>query len=157
MMKANPDPSFNVSEVEIVYHNKVPVKKRIKVSRSSDAHEILKSSWNMNKIELLEEFKILMLDRGGHCLGISSIATGGISGCLIDVRIIFVTALMAKASSIILAHNHPSGLTNPSRADIDITEKLMLAGKVLDIDVRDHLILTADSYSSFQDEGYMPL
>lgn len=90
------------------------------------------------------------------CLGISEIGIGGISSCVADPRPIFATALKGKASKIILAHNHPSGSLEPSKADKDITLKAVNGGKLLDIAVLDHLIITSGSYKSFADNGLMP-
>lgn len=150
-MKVNE--AYNVTEVELSYRNKVKAKDRPKVKGSSDAYEILKQAWDMNKIDLQEEFKILMLDRAGHCLGIASIASGSMSACVVDPKLIFVTALKAKSSSIILAHNHPSGNFNASDEDERLTRRLSEAGNLLEIAILDHLIMTSDGYKSMADDG----
>ncbi len=147
---------FKIAEIEIVYRNKVGVKDRPKVTSSREANAILRSRWDLNRIELLEQFKIMLMDRRNACIGISDIATGGVAGCVVDPKIIFVTALKARASGIIMAHNHPSGNLTPSQADIDLTRKLKEAGKFLEIGVMDHLIMTNESYYSFADEGLIP-
>lgn len=146
---------FAVSEVELVYRNKVPVNDRIKVNDSYGAYDVFIAAWDLNKIDLVEQFYILLLDQANHCIGISNISTGGISSCIVDPKIVFATALKSKASSILMAHNHPSGNLKPSRADISLTEKLKYAGDFLDIRVTDHLILTPLKYYSFADEGLM--
>ncbi|AYQ30975.1 RadC family protein [Runella sp. SP2] len=147
---------YRVNEVEIVYKNKIPFEDRIQITSSSTAYDILRQSWDDNRIELVEQFKILLLDRRHTCLGVSDIATGGITGCLVDPRIIFATALKTRASSLILAHNHPSGTLKPSEADLDLTRKLMQGGKLLEISVIDHLIVTPHRYCSLADDGLMP-
>lgn len=147
---------FRVSEIELVYRNKVKPADRPKVNSSQSAYDILIDAWDMNKIELIEQFYILMLDRGNRCLGLSHISTGGVSACLVDPKIVFATALKAKASALILAHNHPSGNLKPSNADIQLTEQFCAAGKVLDIAVMEHQIVKPGSYYSFADEGLMP-
>ena len=81
------------------------------------------------------------------------ISKGGISGTVVDNRLIFRQALQHYASSIILAHNHPSGNLKPSQADIRITKKIKQAGEFMDIKLLDHLIITSSSYYSFGDEG----
>lgn len=86
-------------------------------------------------------------------VGYSLISLGGISGTITDTRLIFSIGLQSLASSIILAHNHPSGNNEPSEADTRITRKFKEAGSYLDIQVLDHLILTQDSYYSFADNG----
>ena len=144
---------FNVTEVELVYRNKVNPADRPKVTSSSSAYDILMEAWDMNKIELVEQFSILLLDRCNSCIGISTISQGGISACIVDPKIVFATALKARASSIILAHNHPSGNLKPSEADKTITKSLVAGGHILDLKVLDHLIVTPRSYYSFADEG----
>ena len=147
---------FKVSEVELVYRSKVKPKHRIAVSNSSSAYEVFKQSWDENKIELIEQFKILLLDYRNNCLGISEISTGTMNNCPVDIKIVLATALKAKASKIIPAHNHPTGNLLPSDADIELTGRLVEAGKILDIAVVDHLIVTAQNYYSFADSGLMP-
>lgn len=86
-------------------------------------------------------------------LGWSRISTGGTSGCIADPKVIFQIALKSNSSSVIVAHNHPSGNINPSNSDKELTKKLRSAGSFLDIPVLDHIILTSESYFSFADEG----
>ena len=108
-------------------------------------------------IELIEEFYILLLNRSNKVLGCTNISKGGVSGTVVDAKVIFAAALAANASSVILAHNHPSGNLKPSHADKEITQKLKGGGELLDIAVLDHLIITKDGYTSFADEGYLSL
>ncbi|MEP7165208.1 MAG: JAB domain-containing protein [Ferruginibacter sp.] len=145
--------NFKVTEVELIYRSKTKASERPVVRISNDAYDILYKSWDMDKIELQEQFKIMLLDRKNSCIGISTLATGGISGCLVDLKLAFATALKSRASCIILAHNHPSGSTIPSEADKSITQKFTEAGKLLDLSVLDHLIITKEGYTSFADEG----
>lgn len=156
MSQLNLQSHFTVNKVQISYRNKTPYQDRIQITRSTTAYEILKQAWDENKLELLEQFKILLLDRKNNCLGISDISTGGTSGCTVDPKVIFVTALKANASDIILAHNHPSGNLQPSEADKALTRKIKEGGKLLDIAVLDHLIITPRNYCSFADDGLMP-
>jgi DNA repair protein RadC len=115
----------------------------------------LLNSWSKNTIELQEEFKILLLNRANVVLGVYSMSKGGVSGTFVDAKLIFSVALKCNASSIILAHNHPSGNLNPSQADKNITKKLVSAGKYLDVSILDHVIITKDDYYSFADNGLM--
>lgn len=147
---------FSLTEVELIYRNKVKACDRPIVQTSASAYNVLLNAWDMNKIELLEEFMILLLDRSNHCLGISKISQGGVSACMVDPKILFATGLKSRASGIILAHNHPSGVVQPSKADIDLTSKIKAGGKLLEISVLDHLIVTPHNYYSFADEGMMP-
>ena len=100
-----------------------------------------------------EEFWIMLLDRGNNIKESFRISQGGISGTVIDVRIILKAALEKGASSIILCHNHPSGNLQPSEADVTLTNKMKNAGTMLDLTVLDHIIVTSESYYSFADEG----
>ncbi|RCR68335.1 JAB domain-containing protein [Larkinella punicea] len=147
---------FKVNEVEIVYKNPIPYLERIQVTSSVTAYDILRHAWDENRLELVEQFKILLLDQQNNCLAISDIATGGMTACLADPKVIFATALKSKACAIILAHNHPSGNLQPSEADKTLTRKIKEGGKLLDITVLDHLIITSHAYRSFADEGLMP-
>jgi DNA repair protein RadC len=100
-----------------------------------------------------EEFWVLLLNRNNLVIDKLMVSQGGLSGTVIDVRIILKMALDKLACSIILCHNHPSGNLIPSEADKDITKKIKEAGKHMDIPVLDHLIIANDSYFSFADEG----
>ncbi|MFO8000836.1 MAG: DNA repair protein RadC [Marinilabilia sp.] len=100
-----------------------------------------------------EEFWVLVLNQANKVVNRFNISKGGISGTVIDVRLIMEKALYQHASSLILCHNHPSGNQQPSRADSDITRKLAEAGKILDIQVLDHVIVAENRYFSFADEG----
>ncbi|MGL2964509.1 RadC family protein [Flavobacterium sp. RSB2_4_14] len=100
-----------------------------------------------------EEFWVLYLNNSNKVIYKSQLSKGGITGTVVDVRLIFKTALENSATSIILTHNHPSGKLQASDADKDITKKLKLAGEQLDIKVLDHIIITESGYYSFQDEG----
>jgi DNA repair protein RadC len=146
---------FTVAEVQLVYKSKVRASERPKITISQDAFKVLKTHWNHETIEFIETFKVVLLNRANRVLGIIDISTGGISGTLADPKVIFVAALKSAASSIVLAHNHPSGNLTPSQADINLTRKLKTAGEYLDIAVVDHLILTSESYFRFADDGIM--
>ena len=100
-----------------------------------------------------EEFWIILLNRANKVLQKCNISEGGISGTVVDPKKIFKISLDHHASSIILGHNHPSGVVTPSDADNRITKKLCEAGALLDIAVIDHLILGEDNYYSYADEG----
>ena len=141
---------MNISEIEL--HYKCKGKDSIKINSSKEAFEVLRDKWDNNTIELQEEFKVLLIDRDNTVLGIYSLSKGGIAGTVVDVRLILVAALKAKASAIILAHNHPSGNLRPSGQDLNLTKKIIKATKLLDIDLLDHIILSNQDYYSFRDE-----
>ncbi|MGJ7030950.1 JAB domain-containing protein [Niabella hirudinis] len=148
--------SMNViAEVELVYRNPIPVAERPKITSSGSAYDRLLDNWDAGRIQYLEQFKILLLNRSNHVLGIYELSSGGISGTVVDPKLVFTAALKASAVGIILAHNHPSGNLQPSLADERITRKLTEAGRLLDIEILDHLIITPDGYFSFRDQGLL--
>lgn len=102
-----------------------------------------------------EEFWILMLNRSNQVLKRVQVSLGGVSGTIVDAKIIFKKALEITASAIILCHNHPSGNLRPSSADIEITNKVKEGGKLIDVNVLDHLIVSERGYFSFADEGML--
>lgn len=145
-----------IDRIELVYHSRTRPEDRPKITNSDEAYRLLLDTWDMDKIELQEQFRVMLLDRGNRSLGVSTIATGGISGTLVDLRLVFALALQARASSIILAHNHPSGNTQPSESDKSLTAKFKAAAALLNISLLDHLVVTPTGYTSFTDAGFMP-
>ncbi len=107
------------------------------------------------RLNYREYFNILCLKRNNKVLGYCQISAGGLNGTVVDVRIIMQTALKSNACSVILSHCHSSVHLLPSDADKELTKKIKEAGKLLDIAVLDHLILTSEKYFSFADEGLM--
>ncbi len=99
-----------------------------------------------------EEFWVLLLNRSNMVIGKENISKGGVSGTIVDPKVIFKMAVQYPASAIILAHNHPSGNLKPSNSDHQLTKKLKEAGKALDIPILDHLIIGEREYFSFVDE-----
>jgi DNA repair protein RadC len=144
-----------VAEVELVYRTKVKPSQRPKITTTVDAYEVLQKIWNRDKIELVEEFKVLLLNRSNKVLGVLDASSGGITGTVADPRIILAAAIKASAVGIILSHNHPSGSLKPSRADEDLTVKIKEAARYLDMTVLDHIIITSEGYFSFADEGLL--
>lgn len=144
---------FQVAEISVSYKPKFKASERPKVNSSKMVYDILLDNWNKDILELQEQFKVILLNRANKVLGIYEASTGGMSGTLADPKLIFSTALKACATAIIVAHNHPSGNLKPSQEDIGLTKKLIAGGKILDINVLDHIIVTAEGYFSFGDEG----
>ena len=142
-----------LSEIEISYRPKFRASLRPQLSCSRDTNQLLRNQWDSNLIEYVEEFKMLLLNRANKVLGIVTVSKGGVAGTVCDPKVVFAAALKANASSIILAHYHPSGNIKPSEADKDLTKKLREGGKFLEIVIADHLILTAETYFSFADNG----
>lgn len=142
-----------VSEIELTYKSKIKISERPQIKSSKDAYLLLKSSWDQGKIDYFEQFKILFLNHSFKALGLYEMSSGGITGTIVDLRMIFSAALKANATNIMITHNHPSGNTSPSEADRHMTAKIRQAGELLDIKLLDHLIITSESYYSFADEG----
>jgi len=122
---------------------------RAKISGSNDVYQQFRNLADLTH----EEFHVLYLNRANRVMGSQRISQGGISGTVIDVRLVLKAALERSASSIILAHNHPSGNLKPSESDIKITKKIGEASKTMEVQLLDHLIISDDSYFSFSDEG----
>lgn len=123
-----------------------------KVSTSKHAFEILHPFMADKQYE---EFWMISLNRASTQISVKRISDGGITGTVVDVRRIFKLALEENAISIILAHNHPSGNLSPSEADKQITRSLKNAGNTMDIQVKDHLIISNNGFFSFADEGLL--
>lgn len=102
-----------------------------------------------------EEFWFLLLNNSNKIIYRLQLSKGGLTQTIVDIRMLFKTALEHLATSLILIHNHPSGQLNPSTADISITDKIKEAGKTIDIKLLDHVIITQEGYFSFADEGIL--
>ena len=125
----------------------------MKVTGSKDAADAFRIFWPA--YEHIEFSYLLMLNRQNQILGYHQLSKGGMTGAVVDVRVIFQVALKSSCTSIILAHNHPSGNLDVSDADRKITNQIKQAGVILDIPLLDHLIMTTDSYLSMADEGFL--
>jgi DNA repair protein RadC len=123
-----------------------------KISTSKDVYDYFTSDLSDLRHEV---FYVLLLDRANQIMKHIKISEGGVAGTAVDSKIIFKHALENLASGLILCHNHPSRNPQPSQQDIDLTKKLTQAGKVLDVDVLDHIIIAGNNYFSFGDEGLM--
>ncbi len=142
-----------IAEVELIYRSKVKASDRPKITHSGDAYVIFKNNWDQNKFELQEQFKVMFLNRANKVLGIYEVSTGGITGTVADPKLIFAAALKACACGIILVHNHPSNNLKPSIPDEQLTTKIKEGGRLLDIKLLDHLIISSEGYLSMADEG----
>jgi DNA repair protein RadC len=156
MVKSNKHiaPYGLIAEMELHYVTRVKASDRPKVLSSKHAVEVFKNVYDPNKIGHKEFFYLLLMNRANNVLGCIKISEGGITGTVVDLRIIFQAALKANATSIIVSHNHPSGNLYPSEADILLTRKVKDGAEILDIPLRDHIIVTPEfDYYSFADEG----
>jgi DNA repair protein RadC len=123
-----------------------------KIISSSTSTEFIRQFYS-DDIEIYESFFLLLLNNQNQTLGYAKISQGGITGTVVDVRIVAKYVVDSLATGIILAHNHPSGNLKPSQQDIDITKKIKEAMKLFDVTVLDHIILTVDNFYSFADNG----
>jgi DNA repair protein RadC len=119
---------------------------------SKDSYDFIKQFYS-DDIEIFESSFILLLNAANKTIGYAKISQGGITGTVVDPRLVAKYAVESLATCVILAHNHPSGNLQPSQADKTLTEKIKEGLKFLDIKLIDHLILTEDSYYSFADDG----
>ena len=128
------------------------VQQKPKITSSADVFELL----TPHLLDLPhEEFWIILMNRANQVLKMKRISSGGITGTVADVKMIFKEAIENLASGLILAHNHPSGNNRPSEQDIQLTKKLKQSGVILDIPVLDHVIFAQDKYYSFADNAVL--
>jgi DNA repair protein RadC len=124
-----------------------------KISSLEDSYQIIKQFWKED-IEIYESCFILLLNRANKTIGWAKISQGGITGTVVDIKIVMKYVIDSLASGVILAHNHPSGNLTPSQSDFNITNKLKKSLELMDTNLVDHLILTPNGeYYSFQNYG----
>ena len=145
---------YKVNEIKVSYQEKLATLQSEHIQSSEDAATLLFDTWDKNTIGLYESFKILLLNNSNKVKGIYELSSGGITGTVVDIRLLFAVVLKSISVGIILVHNHPSGKLQPSEADKQLTRKIKDAADYLDIKLLDHLILTpSGSYYSFSDNG----
>lgn len=144
---------MQLAEIKVSYINQST--QRQKVMHSKDIYKAISPTWNSETIEYIEEAKIILLNRANEILGVYELSKGGISGTVVDIRIILGVALKCNACAIVLIHNHPSGNLQPSEQDKAITKKLREASTLLDLLLLDHLIISKEGYYSFADNGIL--
>lgn len=140
-------------EISVKFNEKVPRSELFQIVSSRDSYEAVKEIFNADTVDWIEEFLIICLNKGNKVTGFFKISQGGTDATIVDQKVVFTVALNCCATSIILAHNHPSGTLRPSQPDIEITGKLKTSGDILGITVLDHIIISDEGYFSFADEG----
>ena len=153
MENYRPDLLKCIAKIDLVYKPFFRLSTLKVIKNSKDIYEILRETWDQNKLEFVEQFKVLFLNRANKLFGIYEASTGCSTGTIADPRLIFAAALISNSVNIIIAHNHPSGSVRPSSADESLTLKIKEVGKIHDIKLLDHLIITSEGYYSFADEG----
>ena len=141
----------NIPEITLKF--KSGIVEKTSITCSEDSYNVLKKFYDEDTIELTETFVVLYLNMNNKTLGWQKVSQGGIAGTVVDIRLIFATALKCAASSIILSHNHPSGNTTPSKIDLSITRKMIEGGKLLEIKILDHIIISDSTYYSCADNN----
>ena len=141
-----------IAEIELSYKPRKVQTTKKKITNSEDAYSVFLETWDKSKIELLEEFKVVLLNNSNEILGICKLSSGGMTSTLVDLRLLFGTALKSCASAIITAHNHPSGKLKPSASDISIYRRIKEVAEFHDIKYLDNLIVTTSGKLSFSDE-----
>ncbi|WP_223225223.1 JAB domain-containing protein [Sphingobacterium cavernae] len=147
--------NFIANELKLSYHRnaKLSIVDFSVVNNSRLMSNAFRLIWDADEFEIRESFYALYFNQKLDVVGYRKIADGGLDTVMVDMRLIMSSALLCKATRIAVAHNHPSGTLQPSTADRLLTAKINDAGKVLDIQLLDHIILTTDNYYSFKDEG----
>ncbi len=126
--------------------------KKVKIKDSRSVSEYARQFY-YDDIEIYESFFIILLNNQNNTIGYVKISQGGITGTVVDKRLVLKYAIESLATAFICVHNHPSGNTNPSQVDIQLTKSLKQAAQLLDIQLMGHVILTKESYTSLADEG----
>ncbi len=126
--------------------------KRLQVSSSQDIYDYFLQRLRDSPVE---ECHVLLLNRNLRIIDSKCVGRGGITGTVVDIRLVLREALLARATAIALCHNHPSGNPRPSREDDRLTEQLAKAARTLDVNLVDHIVLTDGAYYSYNDEGML--
>jgi DNA repair protein RadC len=142
-------------EFKISLKKKGSFEEMFPVNSPESAAAICRRCFEADIIDWREEFIVIALNKNNKVIGFYKISSGGVSGTVSDPKVIFQFALLCNASRLILSHNHPSGALEASRSDRDITDKLVSGGKMLDIEILDHIIITSEGYRSFSEEGWL--
>lgn len=145
----------DIPEIELRYVRTSTKKFKSKITSSYIAADIFREIMGVDQILLYEQMVVLYLNRANEVIGYYRHSKGGVSGTVVDIRLILLAAIKSLASGMVICHNHPTGNLVPSQQDKMITSKLKAAAKSLDIDVLDHVIVTELSYYSFSDEGLL--
>ena len=140
-----------VGEVELAYKPKTKSKQRLETS--TDCYEYFLKTYKETELEYRESFKVVFLNSNLRPLGWTTVSTGGINNTIVDIRIVLQAALLVNATMLVCCHNHPSGSTRPSREDDLLTSRIQRAGQIMNIPMLDHIIITTDSFFSYNDEG----
>lgn len=140
-------------QINVSFDRQTKTTELYKITSSFSASDILRKIFNADTFYWQEEFMLLCLNNANKVIGYYKLSSGGITGTVVDVRMIYTIAVKCGAVGIVIAHNHPSGTNHPSESDKAITTKIKKAGETLDIKLIDHIILTDENFYSFTDNG----
>lgn len=144
---------MRLCEVQVSYRPKYENANHPVIRSSSDIEKLRWQMFSEDTICYREEFVVVFLNKANRVLGLTKMFSGGISSTVVDVKMIAQQALLANASSVVLAHNHPSGSLIPSMQDDTLTRRIKDSLALFDIRVLDHVIMTLDGKYSYSDEG----
>jgi len=145
-----------IPEIQLIVTIKDKPDVYYKMTRSADAYEMAKEVFNKGTMMFKEEAFLICLNKANKAIGWYMISSGGVSGTIMDPKVVFTLCLNCPGTShFVIMHNHPSGNLQPSEADKQITVKLRDGGRILDLFMLDHLIVTPDGYTSMADEGIL--
>lgn len=142
-------------QISVSFDRETKTTELYKITSSATASDILRKIFNADTFYWQEEMILLCLNNANKVIGHYKLSSGGITGTLVDIRMIFTIAIKTGCVGIIVAHNHPSGTLHPSDADKAITKKIKTAGETLDIKLLDHIIITDENFYSFSDNGIL--
>lgn len=151
----NPPVSAHFAEISLRYSPKADHSLLPKLNSPEDVYAFLQAIWDKDALEICESFYVLLFNNSNKLLGWSKISLGSRSATIVDVSHVVSLALLGNACKVVIAHNHPSGETNPSRADIAITGRIQQSLELLEITLNDHLIITRSDYYSFSQNGLL--
>ncbi|MCG2459484.1 JAB domain-containing protein [Flavobacteriaceae bacterium F89] len=145
-----------VNEIKISYCEKLGIIDSEPLNAPHKVAELLYQNWDKCTIGLHETFKVLLFNQGNRVKGVYQASTGGLTGTLVDLRLLFAVVLKSVSTSIVVAHNHPSGTNRPSDADKKLTHRIQKAAELFDIIVLDHIIILPNgNYFSFSENGIL--
>ncbi len=145
-----------VNEIKISYCEKLGIIESEPLNAPHMVAELLYQNWDKDTIGLHETFKVLLFNQGNRVKGVYQASTGGLTGTLVDLRLLFAVVLKSVSTAIVIAHNHPSGTNRASDADKKLTRRIKKAAELFDITVLDHLIILPNGgYFSFSENGIL--
>jgi DNA repair protein RadC len=144
---------MELTEIFLSYKNKNLNSEQL--INSDEVYKFILNYWDDNTLDAQENVKMILMNAGNQVIGVYDMSKGGITSTVVDIRLVLSVALKCLATNIILVHNHPTGNTNPSQADKELTKKFQSACKFLEINFLDHLIIARSNYFSFCDNGLM--